>query len=142
MSSPAPAVPPSREFVMLGITYGLYTVGLVMFWPAVVGVIMAYVKRGDVTGTFLDSHYGWLIRTFWWWAAGFIFAVGAIIAMVLPGAIALGRTMPADIVQVPWSVLGGAIGGGRLHHVRLVLGRLPAGARDAAPRGRPRGSLS
>ena len=114
MSSPAPAVPSSREFAMLGITYGLYAIGLVLFWPALIGVIMAYVKRGDVTGTFLNLHYGWLIRTFWWWAAGFIFAVGAIIAMVLPGAIALGRTMPSEIVQVPWSMLGGAIGGGVL----------------------------
>ena len=31
----------------------------------IVGIIMAYVKRGEATGTWLASHYRWLIRTFW-----------------------------------------------------------------------------
>lgn len=33
---------------------------------AIVGVIVAYVKRGDYRGTWLESHMSWLIRTFWW----------------------------------------------------------------------------
>jgi uncharacterized membrane protein len=32
----------------------------------VVGVIVAYVKRSDARGTWLESHMTWLIRTFWW----------------------------------------------------------------------------
>src|ERR1700688_3721083 len=31
----------------------------------IVAIIMAHVKRGDATGTWLASHYRWLIRTFW-----------------------------------------------------------------------------
>jgi uncharacterized membrane protein len=111
MSAPTP-VPASREFAMLGITYGLYTVGLVMFWPAVIGLIMAYVKRNDVADSFLESHYLWLIRTFWWWAAGFAVGIGAIVAMVVPSALEMSRTTPSDMVQLPWTMLGGAIGGG------------------------------
>ena len=32
----------------------------------VVGVIIAYVSRGDARGTWTESHLSWLIRTFWW----------------------------------------------------------------------------
>ena len=30
------------------------------------GVIVCYVKRGDAQGTWVASHFTWLIRTFWW----------------------------------------------------------------------------
>jgi uncharacterized membrane protein len=32
----------------------------------IVGVIIAYVTRGDSRGTWAESHMTWLIRTFWW----------------------------------------------------------------------------
>lgn len=32
----------------------------------IVGVIVAYVSRGDLRGTWAESHVTWLIRTFWW----------------------------------------------------------------------------
>ena len=32
----------------------------------IVGVIVAYVSRGDSRGTWVESHLTWLIRTFWW----------------------------------------------------------------------------
>ncbi len=35
-------------------------------WPSILAVILNYVKRGDVRGTYLDSHFSWQIRTFWW----------------------------------------------------------------------------
>jgi uncharacterized membrane protein len=34
-------------------------------WPSIIAVILNYVKRGDVRGTWLESHFGWQIRTFW-----------------------------------------------------------------------------
>jgi uncharacterized membrane protein len=34
-------------------------------WPSIIAVIISYIKRGDTVGTYLDSHFGWLIRTFW-----------------------------------------------------------------------------
>ena len=107
------AVPSSREFTMLGITYALYTIGLVLFWPAFIGLIIAYIKRNDVAESFLRSHYGWLIRTFWWWMAWFALAIAGMLIMVLPSAIEMGHMIKAtDIVRVPWEVLGGAIAGG------------------------------
>jgi uncharacterized membrane protein len=32
----------------------------------IVGVIIAYVSRGDLRETWAESHLTWLIRTFWW----------------------------------------------------------------------------
>jgi uncharacterized membrane protein len=34
-------------------------------WPSIIGVILNYVKRGAVRGSWLDSHFRWQIRTFW-----------------------------------------------------------------------------
>ena len=46
-------------------------------WPSLIAVILNYVKRSDVRGTFLESHFRWQIRTFW-------FALlWAVIALVL-----------------------------------------------------------
>jgi uncharacterized membrane protein len=113
MNADAETVPSSREFTLLGVTYGLYALGLVIFWPAVVGLILAYVKRGDARGSIIESHYSWLIRTFWWWVGWFTLAVGGMVAMVLPGAIEMGKRMEAtQMLSVPWQVLGGAIAGG------------------------------
>ena len=35
-------------------------------WPSLIAVILNYLKRGEVRGTWLDSHFGWQIRTFWY----------------------------------------------------------------------------
>jgi uncharacterized membrane protein len=34
-------------------------------WPSILAVILNYAKRGDVRGTYLESHFRWQIRTFW-----------------------------------------------------------------------------
>jgi len=53
----------------------------------VIGVIVAYVKRGDARGTWLESHMTWLIRTFWWSTAWALigWAVLVLLAIVLIG---------------------------------------------------------
>ena len=34
-------------------------------WPSIIGLILNYVKRNEVRGTWLESHFRWQIRTFW-----------------------------------------------------------------------------
>lgn len=34
-------------------------------WPSLIAVLLNYVKRSDVRGTYLESHFRWQIRTFW-----------------------------------------------------------------------------
>ena len=35
-------------------------------WPSLIAVILNYLRRGDVRGTWLESHFRWQIRTFWY----------------------------------------------------------------------------
>ncbi len=34
-------------------------------WPSIIAVILNYIKRGQARGTWLESHFRWQIRTFW-----------------------------------------------------------------------------
>jgi uncharacterized membrane protein len=59
-------------------------------WPSIIAVILNYVKRTDVRGTWLDSHFSWQIRTFWfallWLLVGavlFATVIGIPVAFVL-----------------------------------------------------------
>jgi len=39
--------------------------GFVFGLPSLIAVFLNYLKRGDVKGTWLESHFRWQIRTFW-----------------------------------------------------------------------------
>jgi uncharacterized membrane protein len=49
-------------------------------WPSIIAVILNYVKRGDVRGTWLESHFRWQIRTFWF---GLLWVVLCILFVLL-----------------------------------------------------------
>jgi uncharacterized membrane protein len=34
-------------------------------WPSIIAVVLNYVKKSEVRGTWLESHFRWQIRTFW-----------------------------------------------------------------------------
>ena len=61
-----------------------------------IALIIAYVKRGDATGTWLQSHYRWLIRTFWfsvlWNVVGWL-AVVTLIGIPIAIAIWIATTI-------------------------------------------------
>jgi uncharacterized membrane protein len=54
--------------------------------PSILAVILNYVKRGDARGSWLESHYRWQIRTFWfallWFLIAWLFIV-TLIGMVI-----------------------------------------------------------
>ena len=54
-------------------------------WPSIIAVIINYVKRSEVRGTFLDSHFSWQIRTFWWALVWFL--LGGLLIVTLIGAV-------------------------------------------------------
>jgi uncharacterized membrane protein len=76
----------------LGLAIGAFgaatVVGSFLFgWPSIIAVVINYVKRGDARGTWLESHFAWQIRTFWFallWAC-LIFIAGFLLAIVLVG---------------------------------------------------------
>ncbi len=59
--------------ILIGITSSVFIVTAFVFAiPSIIAVIMNYVRRSDVRGTYLESHFRWQIRTFWWavlWSA-------------------------------------------------------------------------
>lgn len=72
-------VPSSAMVTLTNVIYGLHAFSAVTGllgtativgafltgWPSIIAVILNYVKRGDVAGTYLASHFSWQIRTFW-----------------------------------------------------------------------------
>jgi uncharacterized membrane protein len=85
----------------LHVTYALHAVGLaigafgastvvgafIFGWPSIIAVIINYVKRGDARGTWLESHFTWQVRTFWYavlWAA-VVFLVGLPLTLLIVG---------------------------------------------------------
>lgn len=64
------------------VIYGLYALSLLIGVTSLFAIVMNYIKRSDVAGTYLESHFRWQIRTFWFgllWA--FIGAVTLILAV-------------------------------------------------------------
>lgn len=71
--------PRDSEVRLTHVIYGLHAVSLLMGiltpvtivssfltgWPSIIAVVINYVKRGETRGTWLESHFRWQIRTFW-----------------------------------------------------------------------------
>lgn len=62
------------------VIYGLYVFSWLFGVTALIGVIIAHVKRDDARGTVYESHLTWLIRTFWW---GLLWTVLGFLTLVL-----------------------------------------------------------
>ena len=67
-------------------------------WPSIIAVILNYIKRSATRGTWLESHFRWQIRTFWfgllWVCLCFLFVVitlgiGMIIAWLPLGIVSI-----------------------------------------------------
>ena len=77
--------------VVIGVTSTAFIATAFVFGlPSIVAVVLSYLKRGEARGTFLESHFRWQIRTFWfallWCAVGtllFITIVGVVVAVPL-----------------------------------------------------------
>lgn len=84
--------------LVIGI-FGVATVvGAFLFgWPSIVAVIINYIKQSEVRGTYLESHFRWQIRTFWF---GLLWVVLCGIFVFLTLGLAL------LIVWLPLAVVG------------------------------------
>ncbi len=102
MNTNTNTIEPDPSLVTLThVTYALHALGLaigafgastvigafVFGWPSIIAVIINYVKQGDARGTWLESHFRWQIRTFWFALAWVILIglAGAALAVVLIG---------------------------------------------------------
>jgi uncharacterized membrane protein len=83
------------------VVYALQAAGFFFGITWIVGVIVDYVKREDALGTWLESHFRWQIRTFWW---GLLWGVlGGILVLVLIGWLVLA----ANAVWIIYRIVKG-----------------------------------
>lgn len=84
-------LPPGETTTMAHVVYGLFVLGtFTVGLAAIIGLIIALLKRRDVRGTWLETHYQWQIRTFWvlllgWVVAAILFryAIGVVLPFLL-----------------------------------------------------------
>ena len=80
--------------LLIGITTAATIIGAFVFGlPSIIAVVINYLKRDEARGTFLESHFRWQIRTFWFgmlWSllGGFLFMT--IIGIPLAIAVFIG----------------------------------------------------
>ena len=73
---------------LIGILGSSTIVGSFIFGiPSIIAVVMNYVKRSDARGTYLESHFSWQLRTFWFAAlwVGIIFMLSLPLFFLLVG---------------------------------------------------------
>jgi uncharacterized membrane protein len=107
-------IAPNPSLVTIAnIVYGLHAISLVLGafgaatvvgsflfgWPSIIAVILNYIKRSEVRGTYLESHFRWQIRTFWY----------ALLWTLLSGLVSLILTVVL-IGFLLWPVLMFALG--------------------------------
>jgi uncharacterized membrane protein len=56
------------------VSYILMGVGLFVGLTAVIAVVICHIKRSEAVATIYESHFTWLIRTFWWSLLGMVIA--------------------------------------------------------------------
>jgi uncharacterized membrane protein len=67
---------------LLALVYGLQAVSLLVGLTAIAGVIIDYLRREQAQGTWLESHFSWQIRTFWWSLVWCIIGIATAILLV------------------------------------------------------------
>lgn len=84
-----PTIPQDNLVLLTHIIYALHALSVIMgligsafvitafltSWPSIIAIIINYVKRDAVRYTYLDSHFSWQIRTFWFALLWVIIAV-------------------------------------------------------------------
>ena len=70
------------------VIYGLYALSLVFGVTAIIAIVLNYIKKDEARGTWLDSHFTWQIRTFWWGVVWFV--LGGLTWIIFIGGIVWG----------------------------------------------------
>ncbi len=64
------------------LVYGLQALSFLMGFTFFAAVILNYVKQDNVRGTWLESHFRWQIRTFWFSVLWSIIGFASLILLV------------------------------------------------------------
>ena len=94
--------------VFVGVTSSVVSVagGFVFGLPSLIAVFLNYLKRSDVRGTWLESHFSWQIRTFWFTLLWLIIA-GLVMLTIIGIPIAAWIMIPVLGLWVGYRVVRG-----------------------------------
>lgn len=83
--------------VLTGVFGAVSVIGAFLIgWPSIIAVILNYVKRAEVEGSWLESHFRWQIRTFWFSLMWVVIAITiglTVIGLLLTFVILAGVTL-------------------------------------------------
>jgi uncharacterized membrane protein len=102
--------------ILTGIIGAATIVGMFLTgWPSIIAVIINYVKQSDVKGTYLESHFRWQIRTFWFavlWVLvlTFLFLLSTVLLLILIGALGYPVVIAGGFALSIWLIYRIAIG--------------------------------
>jgi len=82
-SAPVAKTPEQSAKELATVVYASQAASFFLVFTLVAGVIVNYVTREQAAGTWVESHYRWQIRTFWWWLVWAL--VGLVLVFVLVG---------------------------------------------------------
>lgn len=97
----AELLPPQSLITITTAVYVLQAIGILITPAFIAAVIINYVKRDDVQGTYLESHFRWQIRTFWF---GLLWAVIAALTMVILVGFVV---MAVDVIWIMYRIIKG-----------------------------------
>ena len=84
--------------ILIGITSAASIIGAFIFGvPSIIAVIINYVKQSAVRGTFLESHFRWQIRTFWFAA---LWAVIGVVLWIMLAIVLIGFLIGPAILLI------------------------------------------
>lgn len=68
----------------------LIVTAFVTGWPSLLAVVLNYIKRDAAHGTYLESHFRWQIRTFWFALMWVVIALLLVLTLIgIPVSIGL-----------------------------------------------------
>jgi len=67
---------------LAGVVYGLQAASMLVGVTLFAGVIINYLRREQAAGTWLESHFTWQIRTFWWSLAWGVLGIATAIVVI------------------------------------------------------------
>jgi uncharacterized membrane protein len=120
----------NEDKTMPAVCYALYLLAFATGITAVIGLIIAYSQRA-AAGPAMQSHYTFLIRTFW---IGLVLAiVGGIVGGIL---FAIGAVLTVILIGFPIMALAGAIWAATAiwYGIRCIVGLVYLSRGEAYPR--------
>lgn len=120
--------PSSTEYSVVWVAYALQATGALGFvLGPLAAVIIAYARRNAAPAGYLATHYRWLIRTFWWTAAGYLVCLAVIVGAVWPivgdlvrEAIRSGGQAHAFSLDIGWDSIFATVGAAALGALGII----------------------